>query len=207
MAQVTRVLATAASVAAAVAAVRRARTFGATAGEAGAALPGDELLPGARLVTTRAVSIRGARPTDVWPWLVQMGYGRGGWYAVDQLERLIGAGDFLTGGSAETIVPELQSLQCGDRVPMSDRLWLDVATLQAPTALVLALPPGPLAWVWSFTLREAGPDVARLVIRTRIDATVSWVRPLLVPLDAGHLTMELVQLQRIRRRVERSVVA
>jgi hypothetical protein len=197
-----------AAAAAAVGLVRAGRTLGALPSEVVAALPGDEVDPAATSVTTRAVRIA-APPAAVWPWLVQMGYRRGGWYAIDALERLIGAGDFLTGGSAERIVPELQDLAVGDRVALNDRAYLVVAQLEAPRVLVLVLPSGPLAWVWSFSLHpvppaddEDGPAATRLVVRCRNGARVGWVRPVLPLLEAGHLVMEMVQLQRLRRRVE-----
>ncbi len=207
-----RLLLRAGAAAAAVAGlVRAGRTVGALPTEVVAVLPGDEVDTSASsstAVTTRAITID-APPEEVWPWLVQMGYQRGGWYAIDALERLIGAGDFLTGGSADRIVPELQDLEVGDRVALNDRVYLVVAHLDAPRALVLVLPNGPLAWVWSFTLHpvpspseERGRRATRLVVRCRTGARDGWVRPLLPVLEAGHLVMEVVQLQRLRRRVE-----
>jgi hypothetical protein len=128
-------------------------------------------------------------------------------------------------GAAVAAVPELQSLAVGDPVPLSATRALFVRHLDAPHALVLELPDGPLAWVWSFTLHPVGPPAGaagsdadvpgvgrpgaaatRLVIRTRAGARAGWVRPFLAPLDAGHLVMEAVQLQRLRRRVERSAL-
>ena len=186
--------------------VRAGRHLGALPSEVAAVLPGDELEPAATAVTTRAIEIA-APPSEVWPWLVQMGYRRGGWYAIDALERLIGAGDFLTGGSADRIVPELQDLAVGDRVALNDRAHLVVAHLEAPRALALVLPGGPLAWVWSFDLHPSpptatGPSATRLIVRCRTGARARWVRPLLPLLEAGHLVMEVVQLRRLRARVE-----
>jgi hypothetical protein len=182
--------------------VRAGRHLGALPSEVVAVLPGDEVEPTATAVTTRSIEIA-APPSEVWPWLVQMGYQRGGWYAIDALERLIGAGDFLTGGSADRIVPELQDLAVGDRVALNDRSHLVVAHLDAPRALVLVLPSGPVVWVWSFTLH--GETDTRLVVRCRTGARASWVRPLLPLLEAGHLVMEVVQLRRLRARVEAAV--
>ncbi|MDQ1474894.1 MAG: hypothetical protein QOE62_123, partial [Actinomycetota bacterium] len=71
-------------------------------------LPGDDLVP-ARWQTTRGINLSAAC-SDVWPWLVQIGYGRGGWYSYDWIERLVGAGNFAQGGSAERVIPELQHL-------------------------------------------------------------------------------------------------
>jgi hypothetical protein len=189
--------------AAAVVAIRAGRGAGSLPVEVRAVLPGDELLADAGVVSTQAVRIA-APPEQVWPWLVQMGYGRGGWYAIDRLERLIGAGDFLTGGSATSIVPELQHLAVGDRVPMSATVHLVVARLEAPRVLVLVLPTGPLAWVWSFVLTPDG-DGTRLVVRTRTAARAMWMRPAVPVLDAGHLVMQAVQLRRLRGRVESAV--
>ncbi|MFO7777954.1 MAG: hypothetical protein R6V28_06350 [Nitriliruptoraceae bacterium] len=178
--------------------VRAGRHLGAAPSEVAARLPGDRFDPAATRVTTRAIEIP-APPSEVWPWLVQMGYRRGGWYAIDALERLIGAGDFLTGGSAQRIVPELQDLAVGDRVALNDRAHLVVAHLEAPRALVLVLPGGPLAWVWSFNLH--GGTHTRLIVRCRTGARTRWMRWLLPLLEAGHLVMELVQLRRLRARV------
>jgi hypothetical protein len=184
-----------------VAMVAAARTAGTTPDEPGRHLPGDELLPDAAIVTTRATTIS-APPAAVWPWLVQMGYQRGGWYAVDALERLIGAGDFLTGDSADRIVEELQNLAVGERVPLNDRMHLVVARFEPDRALVLALPDQPLEWIWSFVLEPIDDGSTRLLIRTRIGARDRWMVPLLPVLDAGHMTMELVQLRNLRERAE-----
>ncbi len=184
-----------------VAMIAAARTAGTTPDEPGRELPGDELLPDASIVTTRATTIA-APPAAVWPWLVQMGYHRGGWYAVDALERMIGAGDFLTGDSADRIVEELQNLAVGERVPLNDRMHLVVARFDPGSALVLALPDQPLEWIWSFVLEPVGDGSTRLLIRTRIAARDRWVTPLLPLFDAGHMTMELVQLRNLRDRVE-----
>ncbi len=188
-------------------AARLGRNAGALPSEITTALPGDDLAPEATAVTTRAVEIA-APPAAVWPWLVQMGYGRGGWYAIDALERLLGVGEFATGGSADRVVEELQDLQLGDRVPLSEDLHLVVAHLDPARALVLVLPSAPLQWVWSYVLTpRQRPDAAaatgtRLVVRTRIGAAAGWVRPLVPLLEVGHTAMELVQLTRLRRRIE-----
>jgi hypothetical protein len=177
--------------------------------DAGRALPGDELALGATSVTTRSVRIA-APPSAVWPWLVQMGYGRGGWYAVDLLERMIGAGDFATGGSADRVVPELQHLAVGDRVALDASHHLVVARVapppQRPAVLVLALPAEALTWVWSFTLWPEA-EGTRLVVRTHVGVHQRWLRPVLPALDVGHAVMGAVQLRRLRRRVERTVRA
>ena len=87
-------------------------TWGATPDEAARSLAGDELLAHADVVSTRAVTID-APPADVWPWLVQMGSGRGGAYTYDWVENLFGLGM----RSADTIHPEWQDLGVGDLHP------------------------------------------------------------------------------------------
>ena len=87
--------------------------WGATEAEVNASLPGDDLITKPRISSTRAITIH-APAADIWPWLAQMGYQRGGWYSYDSLERMIGVGDFIDGHSARRIIPELQELEIGD---------------------------------------------------------------------------------------------
>jgi hypothetical protein len=91
-------------------------------------LPGDELVPGAEAIDTRSLTIAAA-PEAVWPWLVQMGYGRAGWYSWDQLDMNV--------QSADRIVPELQDLQVGDIVPTHPGGGFEVRILEPGHALVL----------------------------------------------------------------------
>jgi hypothetical protein len=64
--------------------------WGATAEEASTLLPGDDLVPEARYATTRALTVR-ASAESIWPWLVQLGQGRAGFYTYDRLEQIVGA--------------------------------------------------------------------------------------------------------------------
>jgi hypothetical protein len=88
--------------------------WGATVEEASTPLPGDDLVPEPAYVTTRAMMVR-APTRGVWPRLVQLGQGRGGFYTYDRLEQMVGAGI----RSVDRIVPELQQLAVGDTVPFS----------------------------------------------------------------------------------------
>ena len=83
--------------------------WGASPDEVRSAIPGDELLQDAEMVATRAITID-APPSAIWPWLVQMGVGRGGAYTYDWIERLFG----LDIHNVDRIVPELQDLSVGD---------------------------------------------------------------------------------------------
>jgi hypothetical protein len=187
-------------------AIRASRT------EARLALAGDELVRD-RYRTTHAVSID--RPAaEVWPWLVQMGYGRGGWYSYDRLERAIGAGDFCDGGNASRIIPELQSLTLGDTVALSEAGGMTVAVLEPDHALVLrfrmdllratpatARSRAVLDWTWSFNLLPAAAG-CRLVIRVRADPSPTALRLLLPLLTPVHFLMERKMLLTIRERAE-----
>jgi hypothetical protein len=142
----------------------------------------------------------------VWPWLVQLGFDRGGWYAVDVLEKLFGVGRFATGWSARRVEPDLQDLAVGGRVPLSRRRWLEVAVLERPRELTLVLPPGRLQWTWRFTL-AAVEDGTRLTVETLLAIPVRrrGLRPVVRLLwrvfDVGHGAMEAVQLATLARRI------
>ncbi len=175
-----------------------------------------------------------APPDAVWPWLVQMGYDRGGWYAIDRLEKLFGVGRFATGGSARRVEPSLQGLAVGDRMPLSRTLWLDVVVMDRPRVLELTLPPGRLAWTWRFTLAPVAPVAPTATAATAVPAVrddrdagtrceLTITTELSVParsaatrliagsafrlFDLGHGVMEHVQLRTLARRIprERSV--
>ena len=180
----------------------RLLTWGATRAEAMAALPGDDLVRD-RWRTTRAITIS-ATAEDVWPWLVQMGFGRAGWYSYDWLERVIGAGDFAEGRSAQSVLPQFQSLAVGDSVPLSADGGLTAVVVEPPRALVLrmtmnALTGGPardgdpaaLDWSWAFVVVPTGPESCRLLARVRADyrpRALGVLIPLL--LEPVHLLME-----------------
>lgn len=95
---------------------RRCLTWGATVEEVEQPLPGDDLLAEPDIVATRAVWID-APPKAIWPWLVQMGSGRGGAYTYDWIENLLG----LDMHSAKEILPEFQDLKVGDTCPLGSR--------------------------------------------------------------------------------------
>jgi proline iminopeptidase len=104
------------------------RTWGIDPADVAKELPGDDIVPEADAVDTRSLDIA-APPKDVWPWLVQMGYGRAGWYSWDQLD--------MNTPSADRIVPELQTLAVGDIVPTHPGGGFEVRILKPEQALVL----------------------------------------------------------------------
>ncbi|MGO4229285.1 SRPBCC family protein [Arthrobacter sp. YAF34] len=188
--------------------------WGATTQEAAGPLAGDEFVPTPRMQSTRAVTIA-APVSGVWPWLVQMGAGRGGMYSYDWLENAAGLGIH----SADRIHPELQQLKVGDTVALSPDGGLSVRLLQSPTVLGLGgtidlrtrrmspdgVPPaGPRVEVgWTFVLRPVGSHASRLVSRTRYDysplAAGLVLRALLEP---AQFLMERRMLLGIRNRAE-----
>ena len=122
-------------------------------------MPGDWIVRDATFNATRAVTID-ARPDQVWPWIVQMGTGRGGFYGYDWIDRAGLA-------SAEDILPQYQSPEAGDVVPSSTdaRTGYLVKGFQ-PNHYMLWLARTPrLTWCWE--LRPIGPDRTRLVTRVR----------------------------------------
>jgi hypothetical protein len=192
----------------------RLLTWGATRAEATSALPGDDLVRD-RWRTTRAITINAAAE-DVWPWLVQMGFGRAGWYSYDWLERVIGAGDFAEGSSAQSVLPQFQSLAVGDSVPLSADGGLTAAVVDPPRALVLRMAMSMLTgapardgdhavldWTWAFVVVPAESRSSRLLVRVRADyrpRALSMLFPLL--LEPVHLLMERAMLRGVRRRVD-----
>ena len=90
------------------------RKWGATEAEATRPMPGDDEVKQPMQVTTRAVTVK-ARAADIWPWLVQMGYRRGGMYSYDWIDRRLG---ILDQPSANRIISEFQDLKVGDVIPM-----------------------------------------------------------------------------------------
>jgi hypothetical protein len=106
------------------------QTWGTDPAEAARSLPGDDLVPDAPISDTRGITID-APPEAVWPWLPQLGFGRGGWYSYDQLD--------MKGGSSDHILPEYQELKPGDRIPTDPRGGFVVKAVDPGHALVLYL--------------------------------------------------------------------
>jgi hypothetical protein len=175
---------------------RRHLTWGATAAEVAAAMPGDALLPRAQYRSTRAITVA-APPEQVWPWLVQVGYGRGGWYADDLLD------DFAR-ASAREIVPALQDLHAGQRLAMvprpSERTAFVVDGFAVPEELLWRTPNR--TWSWRLTPLPGGRT--RLV--TRLRTRYEWTRPgvlgTVLLMEVGDYPMMRRMLLGIRRRAE-----
>jgi hypothetical protein len=162
--------------------------WGATSSELTASMAGDDLLARARYRSTRAIEINAA-PDVVWPWLVQVGCLRAGWYSNDLL-------DNLGRPSASTILPELQHLVVGQWVPMAPspptgRTALKVHSFAVDECLLWTKPDS--TWSWQLTPTASGGT--RLV--TRIRATYDWRHPATAVL--GVVLMEFGDFAMLRR--------
>jgi hypothetical protein len=163
--------------------------WGATPAEDAASLPGDALLSRAQYRSTRAITI-GAPPDAVWPWLVQVGCQRAGFYSNDLF-------DNLGRPSATTIVPSLQHLEVGQWVPMSpaatptDRTAFKVHSFEPGKWLLWTKPDS--TWAWHLTATNDGGT--RLV--TRIRAVYDWRYPPMALLSV--LLMEFGDFAMLRR--------
>jgi hypothetical protein len=155
---------------------RWGRTTRATRAEKRASLPGDDAVSDPQWQLTRAITIA-APPAQVWPWLVQMGYPkfRARWYAPYCLDRIVWR---IKDRSAERIIPELQTLTVGDRIPDSPdwSAFFTVLRLEPERALVLYSTTHPLPMYtdvqfgWSFVLDDHHGST-RLIMRARMHYT------------------------------------
>ena len=128
-----------------------------------AAMAGDDLVDEPTYESTLAVTIDAPR-SDVWPWLVQMGYRRGGLYSYDWLDRLFG---YLDGPSAEEVLPEFQGLKPGDLIPLGRGPAFPVVKVEPLRALVMGGTAGTFQWSWQFELHRHGRERTRLISRNR----------------------------------------
>jgi hypothetical protein len=204
------------------------KTWGVVPDEATQPLPGDDLVPDAQASDTRGITIEAA-PDRVWPWLVQMGFERGGWYSIDQLD--------MRSKSADRIVEEWQDLAVGDVLPTypgggfqvklldptrSLVLYGDPSTMQLPSEAELEQMPAGLEASstflvqtptefkasWAFVLQPVGPNRTRLIERMRYwggEGTPAS-RAALSMLGFGAFVMMQRQMIGIRSRAERLAV-
>jgi proline iminopeptidase len=199
----------------------RVASWGATEEEVRGSLPGDDVLPVGAETTTMGTTID-APPDKIWPWLVQMGWGRAGWYSHDLLDN---AGR----PSAERIVPEWQRVSLGDHMPSDptgrDRVWFTIEGIYPERALILrasidlrtgrSYDPSrgrPRAYsdsTWTFALRELPGSRTRLLARTRREAAPAWrAAPVALLVGRpGHLLMQTRQFRNLKRRAETAATA
>jgi hypothetical protein len=175
----------------------RVFSWGAAGDEATRPMAGDELCPQPHLNATRAVTVA-AGPEDIWPWLVQWGWNRAGFYSYDLL-------DNLGRRSARQILPQFQHLAVGDWVPMSGKTTpytaYRVARLEPHRLMLWAKPGG--SWLWLLEPDASGST--RLI--TRLRSRYAWARPTigteLILMEIGDPFMMRKCLLGIKQRAER----
>jgi hypothetical protein len=208
------------------------RTWGVNPEITSRALPGDEVIPDAMAGETRTITIE-APPADVWPWLLQMGFGRAGWYSYDAMD--------MSGSSAAEIMPQFQTLAVGDVVPTHPGggfvvrrldpgqalvLYLDSdlvrqqaetaaadpslempANLKATGALMENSQPTEFEASWAFVLEELPEGQTRLIERFRVrfgETDKPWTRYTLPMMGFGLFVMMRKQMLGIKQRAEGS---
>ena len=170
--------------------------WGATPAELAQSMPGDEIVRRPMFNATRAVTVN-ARPQDIWPWIVQIGFHRAGFYTYDLL-------DNLGQRSAERIAPELQHLQVGDLIPLAPGKDAGprVKELQPNRWMVWGTSSDRATWTW--VLSPTPDGTTRLM--TRVRAPVSWREPLsavwLLLFELADFPMMRKCLLGIKRRAE-----
>jgi len=172
---------------------------GATLSDLARVMAGDSLLADWTYSGTTAVTINAA-PEHVWPWLVQIGYQRGGLYSYDWLDRLFG---YLDRPSATRILPEFQHLAVGDVIPLGQGPGWPVAVLEPNRALVLDMRNmRGLDWVWQFGLYPIDETHTRLVSRSRVRAHAVWARLLTHAIEPAGFLMTRRMLLGLKQRSE-----
>ena len=185
------------------------RSWGATEDELVMELPGDELTAGPVEQSTRAVTVD-ATPHDVWPWVVQLGADRGGFYSYDWLENLFG----LEIHSADAIVPEWQRLDVDDMVYSDNKRtsgWIIVkvvpdealAMKQADMKVGKAMNRNDglgFEFQWTFAPRPLPAGGTRLLVRERVAYGRRLTRWLMAPVGLVSFVMTRKMLLGIRQR-------
>jgi hypothetical protein len=131
--------------------------WGATEEEARGPLLGDDVTPHPRLQSTRATTIA-ASPEQVWPWIVQMGFERAGFYTWEWVERMLANPRYVEGHNATRIHPELQDLKVGDLIPYGVGAHTRVHEIEPYSHLVAAE---------ACVLRPLPDGRTRLIVRYR----------------------------------------
>lgn len=192
--------------------------WGATDEEVRRPFPASDVVPGGIRQATMAVTID-APPSRVWPWLVQMGVDRGGWYSWDHL-------DNFGRMSAERIHPEWQRIAVGDHLTAKPdgSYWWEVAALESEHFLALRAsldlrgrpfdPAGtrPRFYTdstWGFLLKELPGGRTRLIVSGYWAFSPRWLMPLMAVLflEVQHWIMQTRQFANLKRRAESHAVA
>ncbi len=187
--------------------------WGATTDEVDRLLPGDDLIPEAKINATHAITID--VPIDrVWPWIAQIGQGRGGFYSYEFIENALG----LDIHNADRILPEFQNPQVGEKMPFAEGFSVPYAIVDAPRTLVIhgdtrtgsvvmsgLRPDDYLAVAWSWYLESIDDRTTRFIERWRADYGPGWLNTLIYRLfmEPSAFIMERKMLLSIKERAER----
>jgi hypothetical protein len=215
------------ALAATVAIHRLARRSGVTGSELRESLPGDDVLPEPKVEWTRATTISAPRD-KVWPWIVQMGFGRGGWYTSEAFDRIVWR---IDNPSSDVILPQWQHPEVGDIIPDGPGFaaYFRVTQIDDGEAIVYRSirhpyrghPVDPhdasalkcleqglvdgslyLDFSWVFVLRAIDPGSTRLIVRTRASYERRWLWLTEVPLGLVDLLHVSMMFRGITRRAE-----
>lgn len=135
--------------------------WGTTREDRSRAMAGDGLIANPTHTQTHALTVD-ANADDIWVWLAQMGYQRGGLYSYDWLDRLFG---YLDRPSAHRVIPEFQQLAAGDVIPLGRGKGFPVTAIEPGRTLVLSDTNDGFRWVWQFGLYPMDNGRTRLVSR------------------------------------------
>lgn len=177
------------------------RRWGATSAEVAKTLPGDEQIPDTTARATRAVTVD-APPERVWPWIVQEGMGRAGWYTYDAFYTLTGSAGFVDGHSSDRIVPELQGLGVGDHIDINKAVRYEVRVLDRPRSLSLVMKaPDGTSSAMNYVLEPVGTGRTRLILRIASGGPPTfWSSG---PFEFGGFVMSRANLLGIKARAEK----
>ena len=154
-------------------------------------LPGDELIPAAEVVMDRVAALD-ASAERVWPWLIQLGKGRAGWYLTRRLERLTPRAH----RALRRIEPEYQTVTVGERVADYGRDgWFEARVVAPPHTLVWWSERGKdLSLTWALVVTATGPQTSELHIRLRINRAIGRRLPTIVQWGAELFDRFTVQI-------------
>ena len=173
--------------------------WGTTSSDLTRVMAGDALLVNPTYSGTTAVIVNAA-PEHIWPWLVQIGYRRGGLYSYDWLDRLFG---YLDRPSATRILPEFQNLAVGDEIPLGRGPSWPVAAIEPNRALVLDMRNlGGFEWVWQFGLYTVDENRTQLVSRSCVRTRSAWARLATYVIEPAGFLMTRRMLLGLKQRAE-----
>lgn len=178
---------------------RRMRQWGATQAELRREMCGDREVPAPDYNTTLAVTVQ-APASLIWPWLVQLGYRRGGLYSYDWLDRLFG---YLDAPSADRILPEFQQLRVNDEIPIGRGGGFPVTGIEPGRTLVMSGAAKGMHWMWELALYPVDGTSTRLISRNRAEVPNTLAaRLFILVLEPAAFIMTRKMLLNLKRRAE-----